>query len=346
VRLTADLFQQLMRPFEPFEASPVVAVGVSGGRDSMALAELTEDWARARGGSALALVVDHGLRAESASESLRTVETLRARGREATLLRWEGAKPASGIQERARAARRRLLVEACRQRGILHLLLAHHADDQAETVAMRSARASGPAGLAGMAALAEECDVRVLRPLLTVPRVAITDYCRRVGIDWLEDPSNADPRFERTRVRAEVPPATHPTAASRRHTQERECASDMVAVAISGDGLRLDRRVLLALPLHRRTAVLSRAAWSVGGNAYPPRRDRLQSAVAKLAGTSGFTLAGCRIQPRGSAGRTSWAILPEKGRNRANPLVPAPYFACGGAAPSHLECLETKDRTS
>ena len=145
MRLTAGTFAPLMAPLAPFENHPVLAVAVSGGRDSLALALLASEWAQARGGGIVALIVDHGLRAEAAREADVTRDLLACRGIEAAILHWSGVKPTHGLQEAARAARYGLLFEACRQRGILHLLVAHHADDQAETVAMRAARGSGAA---------------------------------------------------------------------------------------------------------------------------------------------------------------------------------------------------------
>jgi len=206
MRLTGDFlspgaFALLMAPFAPFENHPVLAVAVSGGRDSLALALLAHEWAEARDGKVVALIVDHGLRAEAAREAEATRELLTHRGIEAVILRWSGGKPVHGVQEAARVARYDLLFEACRQRGILHLLVAHHADDQAETVAMRAARGSGADGLAGMAALVEQRHARLLRPLLPVPRARLTATLEALGVAWIDDPSNIDPRFERVRLR-------------------------------------------------------------------------------------------------------------------------------------------------
>src|SRR6185436_2130692 len=186
-----------MAPFAPFETAPTVAVAVSGGRDSLALALLARAWAAGRGGNVIALIVDHGLRAESAGEAATTLGVLRQQGIEGVILCWSGAKPSSAVQEAARAARYRLLREECRRRGVLHLLVAHHADDQAETVAMRAARQSGPDGLAGMSAAVELPEVRLLRPLLGVLRSRLTATLIARGVPWIDDPSNADPRFER-----------------------------------------------------------------------------------------------------------------------------------------------------
>src|SRR5262249_18811870 len=157
-------------------------------------------WAAGQGGRVLALIVDHGLRPEAATEAQVTASVLARHGIESLVLRWAGAKPQAGLQEAAREARYRLLREACRARGILHLLVAHHAGDQAETVAMRAARASGRDGLAGMAALVEWPEVRLLRPLLPVPRARLSATLRARGVAWIDDPSNADPRFERVRL--------------------------------------------------------------------------------------------------------------------------------------------------
>ena len=178
--LTGGQFSSLMAPFAPFELRPVLAIAVSGGRDSLALALLAHDWAGALDGRIVGLIVDHGLRRESADEAAKTRDLLVRHGIAAEVLRWRGAKPASGLQEAAREARYRLLLAACRRRGILHLLVAHHADDQAETVVMRAARGSGPDGLAGMASLVEHREARAAASVVD-PSGTIDRYPRGAG---------------------------------------------------------------------------------------------------------------------------------------------------------------------
>src|SRR3954468_25085898 len=94
---------------EPFEPSPRVAVGVSGGADSLALCLLLKTWIDGRNGSLLALTVDHGLRHDAAAEAAQVGVWLKTYGIEHEVLCWEGAKPSSGIQAGARDARYRLL---------------------------------------------------------------------------------------------------------------------------------------------------------------------------------------------------------------------------------------------
>ena len=162
---------------------------------------LLKAWTDSRGGSLLALTVDHGLRHDAAVEAVQVGSWLKERGIEHDVLRWEGAKPASGIQAGARDARYRLLTERCHAEGILHLALAHHREDQAETVLLRFARGSGVDGLSGMAAVRETGSVRFLRPLLSTGRDRLRAFLTEAGQPWIEDPSNQSPAYARARLR-------------------------------------------------------------------------------------------------------------------------------------------------
>ena len=112
-------------------------------------------------------------------------------------------KPASAIQERARAARYRLLGEWIADRGLNALATAHHADDQAETLVMRLNRGSGVRGLAGMRPVAKVpgSESPLVRPLLGWRRTELEAICASAGLTPVDDPSNADDQFERIRVR-------------------------------------------------------------------------------------------------------------------------------------------------
>jgi len=346
-------FAALMAPFAPFEGQPTLAVAVSGGRDSVALAVLAHEWASARQGHVLAVIVDHGLRADSADEARVTRERLATLGIEAETLVWSGAKPTTRIQQAAREARYRLLFEVCRRQGILHLLTAHHADDQAETVAMRAAHESGPDGLAGMAALVEHRDARLLRPLLAVPRERLTATVQARGIGWIDDPSNEDRRFERVRVRQDGAAAPSPGVAAFRSARDREIAAAALrTLEVSADSVTLDHLLVSDLSKEITGRLLGRVVQAVAGGAYPPRRERLVRAAARLSqgqvgGKSGksqdFTLSGCQLMLRRDPAtrRLCWIVRRESGRrnhrNPGQPLVPAAFFACGASGATHLD---------
>ena len=194
-------FAALMARFAPFEARPHLAVAVSGGADSLALALLADGWARAESGRITALTVDHRLRPGSAEEAARVAHWLRHRAIAHVVLVRDGPGFAGDVQAEARAARYRLLEGWCECQGVLHLLTAHHREDQAETVLLRLARGSGLDGLAGIAAVVERRDCRILRPLLTVPRASLAATLEARGQAWIEDPSNRDPAYARVRLR-------------------------------------------------------------------------------------------------------------------------------------------------
>jgi len=194
--LTLGEFTAILAALGRFESAPFLAVAVSGGPDSMALAILADRWARERAGEICALSVDHRLRPESGEEIRRLGAWLSARSIRHEILVWAGEKPRSGIQDAARLARYRLLGGWCREHGCLHLLTAHHRDDQIETYLIRRRAHSGPDGLAGMSAIRELADCRLLRPLLGVARDRLFALLKREGQPFIIDPSNFDPVFE------------------------------------------------------------------------------------------------------------------------------------------------------
>jgi tRNA(Ile)-lysidine synthase len=282
-------------------------VAVSGGPDSLALCLLADRWARARGGNVVGLIVDHGLRPNSAAEARQAAGWLAARGIAPALLRWPGPRPATGIQAAARAARYELLAGWCRAAGVLHLLLGHHRDDQAETVVLRAARHSGPDGLAGMAAVREIAGLRLLRPLLTVPKERLAATLRAAGQAWLEDPSNRAQHFARGQLRRMPPPPPAIDAdalASARAALDRRTAAWLAAVArIDPAGfVAWPRTALAAAPPEVARRALQQALAAVGGGTYAARSvrlDRLLEALLAAPDCRGRTLAGCRILTRG-----------------------------------------------
>ncbi len=308
-------FNELMAAFGPFERAPVVAVAVSGGPDSMALCTLADRWACDRGGRVQALVVDHGLRPESADEAARVAGWLEGLGIGHAVLPWKGPKPASRIQAAARAARYRLMDVWCRAAGVLHLLLAHHQDDQAETLLLRLDRGSGLDGLAAMAGAVERPGLRLLRPLLRVPAARLRATLEARGLAWVEDPTNRDRRFARVRLRQLMPVlANEGVGASRlggtaSALGRARWIMDAAVTAFLAGAVTphpagfcwLDVGRYGDAPGEVARRALIRLLLCLGGGLYPPRSDRLERLHRTLAGgafEAGRTLGGCRILPR------------------------------------------------
>ena len=312
-----------------FEPRPLLAIGVSGGPDGLALAILADRWARERGGAVWALIVDHRLRRESAAEARQVAGWLAARGIPPAVLVWSGDKPASGIQEAARAARYRLLAAWCAERGCLHLLTAHHGDDQAETFLIRRRAKSGVDGLAGMSAVRELPQLRLVRPLLGVPKARLIAFLAAEGQPYVQDPSNRNPAFERARVRMALEAAPHPsplpacgervasesepgegqqarmltqvrTNAVARLARERELVALLArSVALHPAGFAVIEPAPIAAAGEIGEQALGRVIMVLGGGAYPARGERLRRLRVALGDLprSARTLGGCRFVP-------------------------------------------------
>lgn len=313
--ISAREFDGLMRAMGPFEPRPAIAVAVSGGADSMALAILVGAWARRRGGTAVGLTVDHRLRPESGQEARRVKSWLRRYGLDHHVLPWDGPRPRSAIEAAAREARYALLNGWCRRHGVLHLVLAHHREDQAETFLMRLARGSGPTGLAAMPAITDTAHGRILRPLLPVSRGRLRRTLQHRGQPWIEDPSNQDVGFTRAKIRRSMPQlsaaglaaeaitATTAKMAEARAGLEAATASLLAeAVEIYPTGhARISTDPFRRAPRTVALPALAATVTCIGGRAYGPRTerlDRLYEAIQSEGRPRGRTLSGCQVVPR------------------------------------------------
>ncbi len=298
-----------LAPFSSLDFSGGVVIAVSGGSDSTALLLLLKAYLDQRHPAAplLAVTVDHALRPGSAAEAKAVARLCAAHGIAHRIVAWSGPKPATGVPAAAREARYRLLAQAAREAGVDVIVTGHTADDQAETVRMRQARTTGDdaPGLAGMArATLYDGAVWIARPLLGTRREALRDFLRAKDIGWIDDPTNADPRLERPRLRQGADDGRRVVeglAISRRTAQERaelgSRAADILRafagqpvpglVRLSQAFAHADDHAALVHALRVLLAV-------VGGATFLPAKDRTEVLIAKLrAGKARATLSRC-----------------------------------------------------
>jgi tRNA(Ile)-lysidine synthase len=278
--------------FKPLGGARTLLVAVSGGPDSTALLLMADDWARRRGRTRIeAATVDHGIRPESGEEA-KAVAALCARlGVAHRVLQWKGPKPASRLQERAREARYRLLVDHANAIGADALLTAHHADDQAETVLFRLLRGSGVAGLRGMDLTTTRDGMTIARPLIGLKKRDLIAFVRARGAPFVDDPSNADPRFARTRLRALLErlsedglDAAALDRLARRAGETEQALVQMTAdvEARLGPEGAIDARALYAAPIAIVQRILARRIAAAGGR--DPSRIGLEKVEALALG--------------------------------------------------------------
>lgn len=241
----------------------VVAVAVSGGRDSTALLHATARAAAGQGVAVVALHVHHGLMPDAdawLAHVQRQCAAWRRRGLPVQL-RWcrlEGAPArAESVEAWARRGRYAALAAMAREAGADIVLLAHHRQDQAETFLLQALRLGSPRGLASMPRSVLRDGIQWQRPWLDVDPAVIAAYVRRWRLGYVNDPSNADPRFARSRLRLAVWPALQtafPAAAERlaaaaaRAQESARCLQEVAQADADG---RVDA-----------TGGLSRRAWA------------------------------------------------------------------------------------
>lgn len=306
-----------------------LVVAVSGGPDSMALLHGVAGLARDRSCPAVTVgTVDHGLRAGSDVVAGRVREAATALGLPCRVLAWTGDKPTTGVQAAARTARYRLLLDLCGETGADHLLTAHTADDQAETVLMRLARGSGVAGLAAMRVRRSLGAVTLARPFLGFRKARLLATCQALGLAVDHDPANLDPRFERGRLRALAvafeAAGLHDAALVR--LAERSARADDALAAVSQDafqrcrepaGLRLGPLVTGPREVLMRALAIGLAEAGAG----QLRLSRLERLATQLAQATSEARAvrrtlGGVVLSLDAAGVLSWH--PEKARRRGS----------------------------
>jgi tRNA(Ile)-lysidine synthase len=283
-----------------------IAIAVSGGPDSLALLLLAH---AAFPDKVRAATVDHGLRPAGAGEArfVANISTQLGLPHSTLTAEWPDGPPLAAIQENAREARYAALLKWCTATNATMLLTAHHADDQAETLLMRLGRGAGLAGLAGIRPV-RGGGCHIVRPLLGWRADDLAQLCRKAGLVPIDDPSNADPRHERSRVRKLLRASNAldsvKLAQSADHLFEAEEAMRWIAgevvrsraeiganrISFDAGGLpREIRRRALALLLERFGA--------------EPRGSALDRVMIQLENGRAATLSGLRLRPG-----TRWTV--------------------------------------
>jgi tRNA(Ile)-lysidine synthase len=307
-------FEEIEQFFASLREYDAVALGVSGGPDSLALLYLFNDW-RVRAewpGSALVLTVDHRLRPESADEAKDVAAHCAKLGFEHKILVWQADKPKANLQAEARDARYRLMADVVGTRRINCLLLAHHRDDQVETFLDRLTRGSGVYGLGGMTPDQPNGPqgLHLVRPLLTVPKSRLLAELSRRNVAWAEDPSNLSDKYKRVRLRKTAALLAEEGLDTERlvKTANRlRRAGEAIDFWVNGlwerhveehpaGPLRLPFAALEILPLEARLRFLGRLVLRTTGSDTPLRLSKLEDLERRLAaGPCKQTLAGAVV---------------------------------------------------
>jgi tRNA(Ile)-lysidine synthase len=284
-----------------------VLAGFSGGLDSTVLLHLLASYAQRAG--LRAIHVHHALHADAEAWAKHCQRTCDALGVPLAIVRVEVDRASKlGLEGAARKARHRAFAEAMGDDEIL--ALAHHRDDQAETFLLRALRGSGVDGLAAMRPWRAYANGWLWRPLLDVPLESLLAHAREHDLEWLDDPSNADPSFDRNFLRNRVMPLLrerwpHAGDALARSAALGAQATDLLDVEDASALLRamrddhtLDVPALREIPSERRARLLRRWIEGLGLPPLPGHAIERVEALLLADGDAGtcFEWAGARLE--------------------------------------------------
>lgn len=300
-----DDLHATLRGFYSSNVPDHIAVALSGGSDSLALLSLLCAWRADGGPEVSAVTVNHGLRAEAASEASDMAQLCAEWGVSHATLGWTRPATTGNLHDQARRGRYALMADWARGQGIFAIALGHTQEDQAETFLMRLARGAGLDGLSAMRDMWEEAGVRFTRPLLTCSREALRDHLRAKGVEWIEDAANADPAYTRSRVRAALPElgiSTQTLAEVAGHlAQARDAlqgvtldAARRIARVEVGDVVIDHQGFSTLAPNLARRLLLTAMHW-INGADYPPRGAALTALYEDVLAKTNATLQGCDV---------------------------------------------------
>lgn len=286
-----------------------VVVSVSGGSDSLSLCFLLKKWLSQVNIKLIAVIIDHKLRAESSKEADKVNILLRSYGFESHVIAWEGEKPSSNLQEKARLARYKLLTDYCHKNNISHIFTGHQLNDQAENFIIRADHGSGVYGLSGISKSTEFNGIKIIRPLLNFSKEELQDFLKSKNIEWVEDPSNHNEDFARVRARNFL--KKHPewtpklVSLSKNLSRARDAIEYMVnkyiadIVTFGLENVVIELRDFNQLPQEIRFRMISKILQFISKKDKPARGERIENLLSKLELGKEFkasTLSGCLIR--------------------------------------------------
>lgn len=287
---------------EKLEAGDNVLVAVSGGADSLALANVVLLESKALAIRPLAVTIDHQLQNSSAAQAEKVARQLTEMGYEKVFIEKVVVTTEAGLEAGARSARYKALAQCAEKTNAAKIFLGHTRDDQAETVLLGLSRGSGARSLSGMA----QVNGKYVRPFLSITRQETEQACKDLGLEFWNDPHNFDTEFTRVKIRREILPLMESklgpgiSAALARSASllrdDADALDDLAATEISHLNLAdIDCDYLAALPRAIRTRILRSAVYACGapeGSISADHVAAIEALVTSWRGQGALALPG------------------------------------------------------
>ena len=306
-----DQYLLFKKNLKKFNKNRKFLVAVSGGSDSLALAALCKAFSNENNIKFFFVLVDHGIRKNSKTESLKVKKLLKKHKINLTILT-NKVKIINNVQSNARKVRYNLMSIYCKRNGITKILTAHHSNDQIETFLIRLSRGSGVQGLSSMKAVSKlNSNISVIRPLLDFKKNQLEKLSKKVFGKYFIDPSNKNLKFLRVKIRKLI------TSLERSGIHQNQIIKSIKNLGSSRDILNkyikknYDLNVkkkgknfyinllnLLKEPDEIQYKVISNAIQKCSNSYYPPRAEKVTYLInqVKLKKRAKFTLGKCVLE--------------------------------------------------
>ena len=288
-----------------------LAVALSGGSVSLALTialhQLNYD--------VLAILVNHNLRMEARDEIRQTTNTISWYGIKYVVKEWDG-NVNKNLENEARNARYRLLLETCRESNIKYLCIGHHIDDQVETFLLNLARGSGLDGLCSMPYSKTIDNINIIRPMLNLTKQDCVNYLTSKNISWCEDASNKDTKYKRNKIRCLLEQIEDKQLLNKRICQtisilqdareaidgliqqtEKSIASYIINEQGKVSSVSFKQSDFLSLTSYLQKSILTKFIMKLSKKTYKPRLYQIENIIFDIHNRKSFkrTLAHCVI---------------------------------------------------
>ena len=290
MKLSLINFTKQIEKINYFEKNAKIAVGVSGGVDSITLAHLLSKTKKL---DTTALIVDHKYRPESYTESRKVTNYLSKMKIKSKILTLKKQQALTAIQKNLRAARLKILEDYCKENNIIHLFLGHHYDDNIETFVLRKLAGSSIEGLNSIKEITIFNNIQILRPLLAYTKTEIINYAKTNRLFWIDDPSNKNINFSRTKIRSVIASAYNEKKIINKEYKNlnnlylsylRMINSylSIIILKASHISIELDKTIFLNLPVEIATKILSISIIYLHGKNFRFKHKKLKNVYNQI----------------------------------------------------------------
>ena len=308
--ISKEEFSSVINSSFTFEKNPHIGLSISGGPDSMALLLLVKDWIRSKSGKITVFHFDHKMRKNSSKEARWLKNFVSKLGIEFYLLNWDRDDELVLNMKNAREARYEKILELSKKLRVIHLMTAHHFNDNLETYFMRKKRNSSTLGLSSIPKILIKENLQIIRPLLSFSKKRLISTCNFFNATWIEDSSNLNIQYERPRIRKELgDKSTRQLTKIKKEFDKIKKSNEIKEEKIKNFFLnyliffeygvfQIDKNKFLKRSKELKVEILKKILTTSSGKIFPPRESSIINLIKSIQSNHylRYTLHSCLLE--------------------------------------------------